>query len=103
MEIVGCVLQIIKNVIFITEEITERCCHEIKFAIDLCFNGSEFRQHPLTNNLIVSFNWVITKIIIVVSVVRKKNNKKFARKNFKVKILTLRYLGIKKSLTVKIN
>lgn len=52
LEIVGCVLQNIKDVIFIAEEITKKCCKPIK--------SGETRQHPLTNNLIVYFNQVLT-------------------------------------------
>lgn len=64
LEIVGCVLQNIKDVIFITEEISKRCCKPVKSGMDLDLNGSaEIRQHPLTNTLIESFNQVITKTI----------------------------------------
>lgn len=63
LEVVGGVLQNIKDVIFITEEITKRCCKPLKSKMDLGLNGSELIQHPLINNLIVSFNQVITEAI----------------------------------------
>lgn len=63
LETIGCVLKNIKDVIFITEEITKRCCKPIKSGMDMDLNGSEIRQHPLTNSIIVSFNQVITKTI----------------------------------------
>ena len=64
-EVVGHILQNIKDVIFITEEITNRCCKLEKSDIAIILKDSERGQHQLINNLTVSLNEVIPKIIII--------------------------------------